>query len=136
MPEMLMVKLLSWDSSNLHLFCHMDHCWGQRIKHTGNMQKDPFVLKQGQLLLEVIPDHLPGPAGLSYKPKASLYFFCRRERLQGREAAIKCLFPLLNLTSNLMEKDFLNTAFTTGQILNYKETFGSPRNLQIAQNHS
>lgn len=47
MPETLMVKLLSWDSSNLHLFCHMDHCWGQRIKHTGNMQKDPFVQKQG-----------------------------------------------------------------------------------------
>lgn len=37
-----------------------------------------------------------------------------------------------------MEKDFLNTAFTTGQILNYKEAFGSSRNLQIAdaQNHS
>lgn len=37
-----------------------------------------------------------------------------------------------------MEKDFLNTAFIIGQILNYKEGFSSCSNLQIAdaQNHS
>lgn len=86
--------------------------------------KGSFCPETGQLLLEVIPDHLPGPAAVSYKPRPAS--FCRREWLQGREAAIKCLFPLLNLISNLIEKDFLNTAFTTGQILNYKENLDHP----------
>lgn len=123
MPEMLMVKLLSWDSSNLHLFCHMDHCWGQRIKHTGNMQK--ILLSRNRAVAAgSYSSSLARTSCSVLQTQASLYFFCRREWLQGREAAIKCLVTLLNLISNLMEKDFLNTAFTTGQILNYKEAFG------------
>lgn len=86
MPEMLMVKLLSWDSSNFAFVLPYGPLLGPKDQTYWEYAKGSFCPETGQLLLEVIPAHLPGPAAVSYKPRPACTFSaggngCREERL-------------------------------------------------------
>lgn len=112
MPETLIVKLLSQDSSSLHLCCHMGHCWVQGFEHTVKKQKDSFV-EEGSCCWKIF--QLTSRSSCSdEKPRLACTFTaggvgCRGDRLHSNiYSPIKLWFKKTFWSQHSPQARFLN----------------------------